>query len=312
MQNDPTPNPRTNDPAEFLALVREARSGEELVALLRPGDLKRQWLLGHHAPARAIDKALLDAVKKHQSLAFALLQNDNLALVDPQLLADFAIAALEHWIRQARGAFAIDYVIALTSKVPELKDLVIRRIRGLFEVGQFRRNSREGAAAGQIYLLLVDVPDREFVGWLIDRTGNQARVRRQAVFHPSADKEMWVNLVHADHAIDAKILKTTPAWEHPEIRAACYERETFVNVIPLLAEEENEDILQKWIKRLAGRGDYDLLSRMIETGRPISRRILMTFLESPSSRTRELAITCTAELGSGQEREGREAGARKL
>lgn len=88
----------TNDPTEFIALVRAARSAAELKALQRPGDLRRERMIGKHARAAAIDETFAKhVVESSVTLALALLDNEELLLIEPDHLVTLVLTAIEGW-----------------------------------------------------------------------------------------------------------------------------------------------------------------------------------------------------------------------
>lgn len=279
----------TNQPDEFLTLVRQAKTGADLVALDRPGDIRRRRIMGRYAPLRAIDHDFLNRVAGDYVLAFALLQNENLPLIDPELLASFSMKLLSVWVGLDRYKEAVAYVISLADAAPALSAYLTSRIKAAFQNRQLRRNTREGSAASEVYLALEDNPDRSFMQWLISKTGSQEGAQIGAFYHPTADKQIWL---HALPVFEKHEIANTAAWQDPDVRLAYYFRlSTFRKRAEALAQEEDEGVLRKALDFLTAWERHHLLELFVQAGRPLSKETIAIFLQSDLPQTRELVLT---------------------
>lgn len=299
----------TNDPDVLRDFVCRARRGFDLVALLRFRDVRRMRIVGRHAPACAIDKLFLQHAVENQILAFALLQNPNLPLVDTKLLCDFAVNLLATWIKREKHDQSVSYILSLVDAVPDLAGPLAQRFQQSFESGFFKRATIEGSAVSEIYLAIVDSPDPQFLHWLTDKTGVQVSAHYGVLYHPAANKELWLKIV-SRLALDIDIFQQTAAAQDRDVRTAYYittAPKDLDGALIQVLQEEDEGVIRAVVPHLSGWEQHALLSNLLKQRRPLSADTLATFLESSDDAVRELAITHGVSQATALKKEGEPA-----
>jgi hypothetical protein len=288
----PTPAPGlwTNDPAEQRALVLAATSGSDLIRYRRAGDLRRDQLLGRHAPLAALDETFFDYVATEpRTLATALLGNPNLPRVPLPTLTAFALEVLDCWEEPMTAAGG--YVLALCDVAPGLDREIAAAIEGAFRDKRWQRNNRSGARATEAYFALVDEVDPALRDWLVRSTGNQSPGVCAAVFHPEAIPEVGVAALEGGGQ-DAVL--HSPLRGDPSVRDAIYDRNrNNPGALAVLFTDETDPArLRATVQKLWGNAMllYLALNNRQAAGRTLPVDLKAELLEHPERQVRETVI----------------------